>query len=62
MRSLAQFVSGLENPAASLTRSAWRVGAGLREHPVQITSLDQMADDSQIDAIVNLAGEPIGNR
>ena len=26
-----------------------------------ITSLDQMADDTRIDAIVNLAGEPIGN-
>jgi uncharacterized protein len=26
-----------------------------------VTSLDQIADDTQIDAIVNLAGEPIGN-
>jgi uncharacterized protein (TIGR01777 family) len=26
-----------------------------------ITSLDQVADDAKIDAIVNLAGEPIGN-
>ena len=26
-----------------------------------ITSLDQLPDDSEIDAIVNLAGEPIGN-
>jgi hypothetical protein len=26
-----------------------------------ITSLDQVADDTRIDAIVNLAGEPIGN-
>ena len=25
-----------------------------------ITSLDQLPDDTQIDAIVNLAGEPIG--
>jgi hypothetical protein len=54
----------------SLTDAGHRVIALVRNpakaealHPpiTLITSLDQMADDTHIDAIVNLAGEPIGN-
>jgi uncharacterized protein len=36
--------------------------AGMLPPPIMlITSLDQLSSDSRIDAIVNLAGEPIGN-
>ena len=56
--------------AASLTAAGHHVTALVR-HPMKadvlplpitlITSLDQLPDDSQIDTIVNLAGEPLGN-
>jgi uncharacterized protein len=56
--------------AAALTGSGHRVIALVRNPaktemlppPITlITSLDQLASDAKIDAIVNLAGEPIGN-
>ena len=37
-------------------------GAALRLPLQLVTSLDQIPDDTRIDAIVNLAGEPIANR
>ena len=45
----------------ALVRNPAKVGT-LTPPFTMITSLDQIAGDCRIDAVVNLAGEPIGNR
>jgi uncharacterized protein (TIGR01777 family) len=57
---LVQALTEAGHRVIALVRDPARAEA-LRPPITLITSLDQIADDSRIDAIVNLAGEPIGN-
>jgi uncharacterized protein len=57
---LVASLSGAGHQVIALVRNPAK--AGMLPPPITvITSLDQLADDTAIDAIVNLAGEPISN-
>src|SRR4051812_10834180 len=57
---LVASLSGAGHRVIALGRNPAK--AGMLPPPITvITSLDQLSDDTAIDAIVNLAGEPIGN-
>ncbi len=57
---LVAALAGAGHQVIALVRDPAKA-AGLQPPLTVITSLDQLPDDVRIDAIVNLAGEPIGN-
>ena len=57
---LSQALTGAGHHVIALVRNPAKADA-LHPPITLITKLDQVADDAKIDAIVNLAGEPIGN-
>lgn len=59
-RRLAAALSGAGHRVIALVRNPAKIET-LPPPVTIITSLDQLPDDTAIDAIVNLAGEPIGN-
>ncbi len=58
---LVEALTGAGHDVTVLTRDAARAAAMVRPPLRVVTDLAQIPDDARIDAVINLAGEPVGN-